>query len=45
MRYVVVIIQEAIEFHLERMQTEGLSIPKPTSITHKVEVFSNPGTL
>ena len=33
-------IQEAIEFHIEGMQKEGLPIPKPTSIAHEVEVIS-----
>ena len=32
-------IQEAIEFHIEGMQKEGLQIPKPTSIAHEVEVL------
>ncbi|MEH1844733.1 MAG: type II toxin-antitoxin system HicB family antitoxin [Nostoc sp.] len=31
-------IAEAIEFHLEGMLEDGLPIPKPTSITHEVEV-------
>ncbi|KAB8319814.1 HicB family protein [Tolypothrix campylonemoides VB511288] len=33
------LIAEAIEFHIERMQEDGLSIPKPTSIAHEVEVL------
>ncbi|BAY21645.1 hypothetical protein NIES2100_14020 [Calothrix sp. NIES-2100] len=32
-------IAEAIEFHIEGMREEGLPIPKPTSITHEVEVL------
>lgn len=32
------LIAEAIEFHIEGMQEDGLSIPKPTSIAHEVEV-------
>ena len=31
-------IQEAIEFHLELMREEGLSIPEPTTIVQFVEV-------
>ena len=31
-------IEEAIEFHIEGMLEDGLPIPKPTSIAHKVEV-------
>ncbi|MGV0104032.1 HicB family protein [Nostoc sp. DSM 114160] len=31
-------IAEAIEFHIEEMLEDGLPIPKPTSIAHKVEV-------
>lgn len=31
-------IAEAIEFHIEGMLEDGLSIPKPTSIAHEVEV-------
>ncbi len=33
-------IQEAIEFHIEGMQKQGLPIPKSTSIAHEVEVLS-----
>jgi predicted RNase H-like HicB family nuclease len=32
------LIREAIEFHLEAMQQEGLPIPKPSSSTDFVEV-------
>ena len=32
------LIQEAIEFHLEGMREEGLSIPEPASISELVEV-------
>ena len=32
------LIQEAIEFHLEGLRTEGLPIPKPTSSVEYVEV-------
>lgn len=35
------LIAEAIEFHIEGMQEDGLSIPKPTSIAHEVEVLMN----
>ena len=31
-------IREAIEFHLELMREEGLSIPEPTTIVQFVEV-------
>lgn len=31
-------IREAIEFHLEGMREEGLSIPEPTTVTQEVEV-------
>ena len=31
-------IREAIEFHLDGMQTEGLPIPEPTTETGAVEV-------
>ena len=31
-------IREAIEFHLDGMQTEGLPIPEPTTETGSVEV-------
>ncbi|MEH2137721.1 type II toxin-antitoxin system HicB family antitoxin [Nostoc sp.] len=31
-------IAEAIEFHLEGMLEDDLSIPQPTSIAHEVEV-------
>lgn len=31
-------IQEAIEFHIEGMQKDGLPIPQPTSIAHEVEL-------
>lgn len=37
---VKVLIAEAIEFHLEGMQKDGLPIPQPTSIAHEVEVLS-----
>ncbi|BAZ27638.1 hypothetical protein NIES4074_00650 [Cylindrospermum sp. NIES-4074] len=30
-------IAEAIEFHIEGMLEDGLSIPQPTSIAHEVE--------
>lgn len=32
------LIQEAIEFHLEEMRDEGLSIPLPSSFAGAVEV-------
>ncbi|QIR38146.1 type II toxin-antitoxin system HicB family antitoxin [Tolypothrix sp. PCC 7910] len=32
-------IAEAIEFHIEGMLEEGLSIPHPASIAHEVEVL------
>lgn len=32
-------IAEAVEFHIEGMLEDGLPIPKPTSITHEVEVL------
>ena len=32
------LIQEAIEFHLEGMREEGLTIPEPASISELVEV-------
>ncbi|MEI2581178.1 type II toxin-antitoxin system HicB family antitoxin [Scytonema sp. PRP1] len=35
------LIAEAIEFHIEGMQEDGLSIRKPTSIAHEVEVLMN----
>ncbi|WP_366932281.1 type II toxin-antitoxin system HicB family antitoxin [Nostoc sp. NMS8] len=31
-------IAEAIEFHIEGMLEDGLPVPKPTSISHEVEV-------
>lgn len=31
---VEILIKEAIEFHLEGMQAEGLSIPEPINITN-----------
>jgi len=35
---VTTLIQEAIEFHLEGMREEGLSIPEPVSSSQLVEV-------
>ncbi len=32
------LIREAIEFHLEGMREEGLTIPEPASISELVEV-------
>jgi predicted RNase H-like HicB family nuclease len=32
------LIQEAIEFHLERMRDEGMAIPQPSSFAGVVEV-------
>ena len=34
------LIAEAIEFHLEGMQEDGLLIPEPKTIAHEVEVLS-----
>lgn len=34
------LIAEAIEFHLEGMQEDGLLIPEPKTITHEVEVLN-----
>lgn len=34
------LIAEAIEFHLEGMLEDGLSIPQPISIAHEVEVLN-----
>ena len=34
----VELIQEAIEFHLEGMKAEGLTIPEPVSSSELVEV-------
>jgi predicted RNase H-like HicB family nuclease len=34
------LIQEAIEFHLEGMKEDGLSIPEPTSTSELVEVMA-----
>ena len=31
-------IREAIEFHLEGMREEGLTIPEPTTVIQSVEV-------
>ena len=31
-------IREAIEFHIEGLQLQGLSIPEPTTISQAVEV-------
>ncbi|MBV9866096.1 MAG: type II toxin-antitoxin system HicB family antitoxin [Abitibacteriaceae bacterium] len=35
---VTTLIQEAIEFHLEGMRAEGLTIPEPVSTSKLVEV-------
>ncbi|MEO6872125.1 MAG: type II toxin-antitoxin system HicB family antitoxin [Chthoniobacterales bacterium] len=35
---VVRLIQEAIEFHLEEMRSEGLAVPEPASSAEYVEV-------
>ncbi len=35
---VVRLIREAIEFHLEEMQSEGLLVPEPASSAEYVEV-------
>ncbi|MEP6685397.1 MAG: type II toxin-antitoxin system HicB family antitoxin [Verrucomicrobiota bacterium] len=35
---VVRLIREAIEFHLEEMQSEGLSVPEPASSAEYVEI-------
>lgn len=35
---VTMLIQEAIEFHLEGMREEGLSIPEPVSSSELVEI-------
>lgn len=35
---VVKLIQEAIEFHIEGLQEEGLPIPEPSSVIEYVEV-------
>lgn len=32
-------IKEAIEFHLEAMREDGLSIPQPTTEANYVEIF------
>jgi predicted RNase H-like HicB family nuclease len=32
------LIKEAIEFHLEGMREDGVSVPEPTSVTEYVEV-------
>lgn len=37
---VLQLIQEAIEFHLEGMKEDGLSIPEPTSSSELVEVMA-----
>lgn len=34
------LIAEAIEFHIEGMLEDGLSIPQPTTIAHEVEVLN-----
>lgn len=34
----VKLIQEAIEFHIEGLQEEGLPIPEPSSVIEYVEV-------
>ncbi len=34
------LISEAVEFHLEGMQEDGLEIPEPKIIVHEVEVLS-----
>ncbi|NOZ77555.1 MAG: type II toxin-antitoxin system HicB family antitoxin [Euryarchaeota archaeon] len=31
-------MKEAIEFHLEGMKEEGLSVPKPTTVVRSIEV-------
>jgi len=35
---VTMLIQEAIEFHLEGMREEGLTIPEPVSSSELVEI-------
>ena len=37
---VLTLIQEAIEFHLEGLKEEGLSIPRPASTSALVDVRS-----
>lgn len=32
------LIQEAVEFHLEGLREDGVSVPEPSAITHYVEV-------
>ncbi len=34
------LIQEAIEFHLEGMKEDGLTIPEPTSTSELIEVMA-----
>jgi predicted RNase H-like HicB family nuclease len=34
------LIAEAIEFHIEGMLEDGLSIPQPTTTAHEVEVLN-----
>ena len=33
-------IQEAIEFHLEGLQADGIEIPQPASVSEYVEVLA-----
>ena len=32
------LIQEAVEFHLEGLREDGVSVPEPSAVTHYVEV-------
>jgi len=32
------LIHEAVEFHLEGLREDGLSVPEPSAVTHYVEV-------
>ena len=32
------LIQEAVEFHLEGLREDGVSVPEPSAMTHYVEV-------
>ncbi len=32
------LIREAIEFHIEEMEAEGISVPEPSSSTEYVEI-------
>lgn len=36
---VKILIESAIEFHLEGMEEDGLLIPEPKTIAHEVEVL------